>query len=187
METFCALLALCSGKLPVTGEVPAQRPVARNFDVFFDLRLNKHFSKQSWGWWFETPSCPLWRHCNVKPCRDEPFLRRLMVSLGHNELSTWGLRHVVEQNANKGSEIYCAMHFGDNDSVILRNVFGTNFLSTIVTFIGCQKVRCYFCFRRRRWESSKPVESIKRGYSHIDHKMGGDSERSLVRFHVENK
>ena len=21
-------------------------------------------SKQSWGWWFETPSCSLWRHCN---------------------------------------------------------------------------------------------------------------------------
>ena len=33
-------------------------------DVFFDLSLNKRLSKQSWGWWFETPSCPLWRHCN---------------------------------------------------------------------------------------------------------------------------
>ena len=22
-------------------------------------------SKQSWGWWFETPSCSLWRHCNA--------------------------------------------------------------------------------------------------------------------------
>ena len=44
--------------------IPAQRPVTRNFDVFFDLRLNKRLSKQSWGWWFETLSCPLWRHCN---------------------------------------------------------------------------------------------------------------------------
>ena len=25
--------------------------------------LNKRFSKQSWGWRFETPSCSLWRHC----------------------------------------------------------------------------------------------------------------------------
>ena len=32
--------------------------------VFFDLRLNKRLSKQSWGWWFETPSRPLWCHCN---------------------------------------------------------------------------------------------------------------------------
>ena len=34
---------------------------------FFDLRLNKRLSKQSWGWWFETLSRPLWRHRNVKP------------------------------------------------------------------------------------------------------------------------
>ena len=26
--------------LPVPGELPAQRPVTRSFDVFFDLRLN---------------------------------------------------------------------------------------------------------------------------------------------------
>ena len=26
--------------------------------------LNKRLSKQSWDWWFETPSCSLWRHCN---------------------------------------------------------------------------------------------------------------------------
>ena len=45
----------------VTGEFPSQRPVTRSFDLFFDLRL----SKQWWGWWFETPSRPLWRHCNV--------------------------------------------------------------------------------------------------------------------------
>ena len=31
-------------------------------DVFFDLRPNKRLSKQSWGWWFETPSHSLWRH-----------------------------------------------------------------------------------------------------------------------------
>ena len=32
---------------------------------FLDLRPNERLSKQSWGWWFETPSRPLWRHCNV--------------------------------------------------------------------------------------------------------------------------
>ena len=64
METFSALMAICAGNSLVTGEFPTQRPVTRSFDVFFDLRLNKHLSKQSWGWWFETPSCPLWHHCN---------------------------------------------------------------------------------------------------------------------------
>ena len=41
METFSALLALCAGNSPVTGEFPTQRPVTRSFDVFFDLRVNK--------------------------------------------------------------------------------------------------------------------------------------------------
>ena len=49
------------------GEFPAQRPVTRSFDVFFDLRLNKRLSdEQPRGWWFETPSWSLWRHFNVK-------------------------------------------------------------------------------------------------------------------------
>ena len=56
---------------PLCGEftgprwIPAQRPVTRSFDIFFDLLLNKRLSKKSWGWWFETLSRSLWRHCNV--------------------------------------------------------------------------------------------------------------------------
>ena len=46
IEAFSALLALCAGNSPVTGEFLAQRPVTRSFDVFFDLRLNKQLSKQ---------------------------------------------------------------------------------------------------------------------------------------------
>ena len=65
METFSALLSLCAGNSPVTGEFPAQRPVARNCDVFFDLCLNKRLSKQSRRRVFETPSRSLWRHCNI--------------------------------------------------------------------------------------------------------------------------
>ena len=35
MEKFSALLALCAGNSPVTGEFPAQRPVTRGFDFYF--------------------------------------------------------------------------------------------------------------------------------------------------------
>ena len=56
---------LC-GESPVPGEFPKQRPVTRSFDEFLYLRLNIRLSKQSWGWWFETQSGPLWRHSNVK-------------------------------------------------------------------------------------------------------------------------
>ena len=44
METSSALLVICAGNSPVTGEIPAQRPVTRSFAVFFDLRLNKRLS-----------------------------------------------------------------------------------------------------------------------------------------------
>ena len=64
METFYALLAICAGNSPVPGEFPAQRPVTRSFDVFCGLHPNKRLSKRWWGWWFETPPSPLWRHCN---------------------------------------------------------------------------------------------------------------------------
>ena len=55
---------LC-GEFTGPGEFPTQRPVTRSFDVIFYLRLNKRLSKLPWGWWFETPSWSLWRHCNV--------------------------------------------------------------------------------------------------------------------------
>ena len=76
METFSALLNtdhLCWNS-PVTGEFPAQRSVTRSFDVFFDLHLNKWWSKQSGGWWFETPSHPLWRHDNDQSAWGRWFL-----------------------------------------------------------------------------------------------------------------
>ena len=59
------VIGLCAWNSPATGEFPAQRPVTRGFDVFFDLRLNKRLRKQSKRRWFETPSRSLWRHCNV--------------------------------------------------------------------------------------------------------------------------
>ena len=39
METLSVLLGICAGNSQVSGEFPAQRPVTRSFDVFFDLRL----------------------------------------------------------------------------------------------------------------------------------------------------
>ena len=46
MEILSTLLALCVGNSPVTGGFPSQRPVTRSFDVLFDVRLDKRFSKQ---------------------------------------------------------------------------------------------------------------------------------------------
>ena len=48
METFSTLLAISAGNSPVPDEFPAQRPVTRSFDVFFDLRPNKRLRLGIW-------------------------------------------------------------------------------------------------------------------------------------------
>ena len=56
---------------PLCGEFTGHRwiPLTKASDVelccFLWSALNKLLSKQSWGWWFETPSRSLWRYCNV--------------------------------------------------------------------------------------------------------------------------
>ena len=70
---FSALLAICAENSPVTGEFSVQMPVTRSFDIFLDMRPNKRLSKQWWGWWFETPSRSLGRHCNYIP--SQQFVR----------------------------------------------------------------------------------------------------------------
>ena len=64
METFSAILATARGINRSPVNFPHKGQWHGAFDVFCDLRLNKRLSKQSWGWWFETPSSPLWRHSN---------------------------------------------------------------------------------------------------------------------------
>ena len=56
---------------PLRGKLTDQ-PVTRSFDVFFDVHLIKRLSKQSWGWWIEKPSCPLWRHFNSHKHSNSP-------------------------------------------------------------------------------------------------------------------
>ena len=92
MGTFSVLLVICAGNSSVAAEFPAQRLVTWSFDVFFDLRLNKRLSKQSLGWWCETLSRPLWRHCNGSeyqwPCRWLCRWRFYYMCMYHHQLNT---------------------------------------------------------------------------------------------------
>ena len=109
METFSVLLAICAGNSPVNGEFPAQRPVTRSFDVFFDLHLNKWLSEQSGGWWFEAPPCPLWRHCNEQP---RPiFLCFVSGEWSHGNVLMPGNIIVLDHvQSNKKLPLYCIQH-----------------------------------------------------------------------------
>ena len=44
--------------------IPRTKPVTELWCFLSHRCLNKRLSKQSRRWWFETPSCSLWRHCN---------------------------------------------------------------------------------------------------------------------------
>ena len=101
METFSALLVICAGNSPATGEFPAQRPMTRSFDVFFDLDLYKWLNKQWWGWWFKKPSCPLWRHCNDRPLPNHNKTQQSMDRL-HNY---WIVHHISYSNLVIGFRI----------------------------------------------------------------------------------
>ena len=79
IERFSALLALCAGNSPVTGDKGQWRGAL----MFFYLRPIKRLSKQSWRWWFETPSCSLWRHCNVSHNSNLFPNKSLYKSYGH--------------------------------------------------------------------------------------------------------
>ena len=97
-----------------TGEFPAQSPVKRKFDVFFDLRLGKNSRRR----WFDTASRSLWRKCNViiSTSRVE-LIRRLFASiLAPGELSRcnayiwneacWWIVVHVNDDPSRGNVLY---------------------------------------------------------------------------------
>ena len=45
---------------------PVNSPHKGQWREAFMFSLIRAWINGWWGWWFETPSCPLWRHCNVK-------------------------------------------------------------------------------------------------------------------------
>ena len=51
---------------PLCGEFTGHRwiPLTKASDAKLGCFLSFAQNKQSWDWWFETPSCWLWRHCN---------------------------------------------------------------------------------------------------------------------------
>ena len=105
METFSTLLDIYAGNLPVTGEFLEQRPATCSFDVFFDLRPNKRLSKQSWGWWFETPLRPLWRYCNGATMRLQDISR---ITRQVTNLTCWGqpLLRIIDGKVDKWERIH---------------------------------------------------------------------------------
>ena len=62
--------------------------MTRNFDVFFDLRLNEMCNEQSKRRLFESPSRPLWRHYNLERCGSDVFVIARLNKLQKKKLSS---------------------------------------------------------------------------------------------------
>ena len=99
---------------PVTGELPAQWPMTRSFDVFFDLRPNKWLSKQWRRWWFETPSRSLWCQCNGSPRHFPGNHYELILTCGQFSYSNFFLWNSMQHQ-------YIQIFINEN---VLKNVVG---------------------------------------------------------------
>ena len=113
MEIFSALLAICAGNSPVTGEFPAQRPVTRSFGAFFDQSLSTHGIDLLFSWTIRIRFILLWDYVCDSIAIDYVLnitilVRVTLVVLGysgklgqhptttkHNKTSTWW-RHQME-------------------------------------------------------------------------------------------
>ena len=135
-----ALLAICA----VTGEFPAQKPLTRSLDAFFDLRPNK----QSRGWWFETPSRPLWRHCNDWGFRITNVLFSqlyIMLLLLTNDISIKTAIQGVNNHRIHWIQFLCSQY----KRLISLNIYGvfinTTTINDISTKIICMWYRTCTC------------------------------------------
>ena len=117
----------------LTGEFPSQRPVDRSFDVFFDLRLNKHLCKQPRRRQFQTPSRSLWRQCNdlLKGC------------------SMKGLRHWSNFTANSQATILHKENYLQGLSFCMANLLYAQGLMSELYFEGiASEIEKYDFFNR---------------------------------------
>ena len=109
METFSALLALCTGNSPITGKFHAKRPVTRSFGVFWCAWIN--------GWVNSHEAGDLRRHCAhydvtvMNHIADAPsvFYMRSQPSRG-KEIPTTGKRYGIFGKHNENTRIW---HFGN--------------------------------------------------------------------------
>ena len=126
------LLAICAWNSPVTGEFPAQRPVTRSFDAFLNLHLNKRLCKQ-WGWWFETPSRPLWRHCHV-----------IMHQYRHADIT-----HLLNSHSSSDKKVTCNVV-----CIISLSAFchmSTEYIHTYTIVTIPNRIRGFFLYIDYRW------------------------------------
>ena len=82
--------------------IPRTKASDAELSCFLWSALNKRLSKQWQGWWFETPSCPLWLHCNG--VWQERLSRRLPTQRAGNSESVFASWRLHEYSLYTGTD-----------------------------------------------------------------------------------
>ena len=142
METFRVTGTLWR-EPPVTCGFPSQKSMARSFDVFFDLRLNKRLSKGSRRRWFETPSRPLWRNCNEQKRVLFSIISICLCRLKVDKRSEMQIHYFITSHKFSRSLLLWFMDSGDaNGYIIYRSCFccpGSKYIYTW-TSVKCREI-----------------------------------------------
>ena len=115
--------------------IPRTKAVTPSFDVFFDLRLNKRLSKQSWGWWFETLSRSLRRHRNASFLLHYHFDNRRVAQFqwSHCERYDWNLS-ISSHARNREQTLYDSLN-----ALKMSPVCGLQWIVTEITSLVISK------------------------------------------------
>ena len=124
--------------------IPCTKASDAELWFFFDLRMNKRLSKQSWGWWFESPSWSLWLHCNDDFLSTWP-LGQTSAILDQTTLIT--INVLTKLHLNMTSRRYWPFHrsssaLNNHSRLLLIWPLGTNFSETevIINKISCKEI-----------------------------------------------
>ena len=135
MKNFSALQALCEGNLVFTGGFLSERPVARNFVVFFDPRMNKQLSKPSGRQWFDTPLRSLCCHCYVNKNTHifiQDAVRQIspIVLMSQRMIATGGTVQTTSEHPRQFTSLWCRIWF------VVRRSDARSFVHNIRKFPG---------------------------------------------------
>ena len=121
--------------------------MTRNFDVFFDLSLNKQLSKPLRRRWFETQSNPLWRQCNVEVLYKMPvhgyisskqFNTKEVHRLGSITPSSPAVMRCILASVNYGADVFISSRrysiIAGSDQWVRRSVTQTVYKFIIQSF-----------------------------------------------------
>ena len=149
---------------PLCGEFTGHRwtPLTKDSDAelwcfFFIYALNKRLSKQWWGWWFEMPSRPLWRHCNGSYRFEILHASRGRCCRVSEWLTHWGRMTHIKKLTTIGSDndLSHGRHqtiIWTNAGILLIGPLGTYFneISIEIQTLSCKKIHFKMLYEKWR-------------------------------------